>query len=97
MGILSKLGIKTYQNTWEEAKREKFTEDDLFIIESITVVSSQYGISGKIIYVSGEVSFIPLSRDNQNLPVDSEIDKNKCWIVTLHRGKDEAIKLLVEE
>lgn len=97
MGLLAKKNFKTYLNTWEEVSRESFDSDDMAIVESAEVVASNYGISAKLVYISGEVVFIPLSRDNQDMGIGQTIDLSKCFLVTLKRGTEYTEKLLVKE
>ena len=95
MSILSNLGLRTYKPSWVETSREKFDAEDVDIIESITVVTSNYGLSGEILWVSKEVSYIPLSRECRNVVVGETINPEDCWIVHLERAGETTEKLLV--
>lgn len=95
MSTLSKLGLRTYKPSWVETSREKFDAEDVEIIESITVVSSNYGLSGEILWVSKEVSYIPLSRECRDVVVGETINPEDCWIVHLERAGETTEKLLV--
>lgn len=95
MSILSNLGLRTYKPSWVETSREKFDAEDIEIIESITVVTSNYGLSGEILWVSKEVSYIPLSRDCRDVVVGETINPEDCWIVHLERAGETTEKLLV--
>lgn len=95
MSILSNLGLRTYKPSWIEASREKFDAEDIEIIESITVVSSNYGLSGEILWISKEVSYIPLSRECRDVVVGETINPEDCWIVHLERAGETTEKLLV--
>lgn len=95
MSILSNLGLRTYKPSWVETSREKFDAEDIEIIESITVVTSNYGLSGEILWVSKEVSYIPLSRECKDVVVGETINPEDCWIVHLERAGETTEKLLV--
>lgn len=95
MSTLSKLGLRTYKPSWVETSREKFDAEDIEIIESITVVTSNYGLSGEILWVSKEVSYIPLSRECRDVVVGETINPEDCWIVHLERAGETTEKLLV--
>ena len=95
MSTLSKLGLRTYKPSWVETSREKFDAEDVEIIESITVVTSNYGLSGEILWVSKEVSYIPLSRECRDVVVGETINPEDCWIVHLERAGETTEKLLV--
>lgn len=95
MSILSNLGLRTYKPSWVETSREKFDAEDVEIIESITVVTSNYGLSGEILWVSKEVSYIPLSRECRDVVVGETINPEDCWIVHLERAGETTEKLLV--
>lgn len=95
MSILSNLGLRTYKPSWVETSREKFDAEDVEIIESITVVTSNYGLSGEILWVSKEVSYIPLSRECRDVVVGESINPEDCWIVHLERAGETTEKLLV--
>lgn len=95
MSILSNLGLRTYKPSWVETSREKFDAEDIEIIESITVVTSNYGLSGEILWVSKEVSYIPLSRECRDVVVGETINPEDCWIVHLERAGETTEKLLV--
>lgn len=95
MSILSNLGLRTYKPSWVETSREKFDAEDIEVIESITVVTSNYGLSGEILWVSKEVSYIPLSRECRDVVVGETINPEDCWIVHLERAGETTEKLLV--
>ena len=95
MSILSNLGLRTYKPSWVETSRKKFDAEDVEIIESITVVTSNYGLSGEILWVSKEVSYIPLSRECRDVVVGETINPEDCWIVHLERAGETTEKLLV--
>ena len=95
MSILSNLDLRTYKPIWVETSREKFDTEDIEIIESITVVTSNYGLSGEILWVSKEVSYIPLSRECRDVVVGETINPEDCWIVHLERAGETTEKLLV--
>lgn len=95
MSILSNLGLRTYKPSWVETSREKFDAEDIEVIESITVVTSNYGLSGEILWVSKEVSYIPLSRECRDVVVGETINPEDCWIVHLERVGETTEKLLV--
>lgn len=95
MSILSNLGLRTYKPSWVETSREKFDAEDVEIIESITIVTSNYGLSGEILWVSKEVSYIPLSRECRDVVVGETINPEDCWIVHLERAGETTEKLLV--
>lgn len=95
MSILSNLGLRTYKPSWIETSREKFDAEDIEVIESITVVTSNYGLSGEILWVSKEVSYIPLSRECRDVVVGETINPEDCWIVHLERAGETTEKLLV--
>lgn len=95
MSILSNLGLRTYKPVWIETSREKFDAEDIEVIESITVVASNYGLSGEILWVSKEVSYIPLSRECRDVVVGETINPEDCWIVHLERAGETTEKLLV--
>ena len=96
MSIFSKVALRSYSQSWKPIKEEKFDVDDIEAIESIEVVASNYGTSGKVIYKDSpdQCSFIPLSRENQDLPVGKILDLDKCFLVTLIRGNSTCEKLL---
>lgn len=95
MSILSNLGLRTYKPSWVETSREKFDAEDIEVIESITVVTSNYGLSGEILWISKEVSYIPLSRECRDVVVGETINPEDCWIVHLERAGETTEKLLV--
>jgi hypothetical protein len=94
MGILSKVGLKKYQDTWTEVSRSKFESDDIDSIEAMEVVASQWGISVKITWVDGEVSFVPCSKEVSDVCIGDIVDPAKCFLVTLKRGDKTCEKIL---
>lgn len=94
MGILSKIGLKKYQDTWTEVSRAKFESDDIDAIESMEVVASQWGISVKITWIDGEVSFVPCSKEVDDVCIGDTVDPAKCFLVTLKRGDKTCEKIL---
>ena len=86
MGILSKISLKKYQDTWEEVSREQFDAEDVASIESMEVVPSQWGLSVKMTYVSGDVSYLPISQRVEEPIIGQQVDPAKCFLVTLRRG-----------
>ena len=93
MGILSKISLKKYQDTWEEVSREQFDAEDIASIESAEVVPSQWGLSVKITYVSGDVSFLPISQRVEEPVIGQQVDPAKCFLVTLRRGAKTCEKI----
>lgn len=94
MGILSKISLKKYQDTWTEVKREKFEQEDIDVIDAMEIVPSQWGISVKITYLDGEVSFIPCSKEVGDVCIGEAVDPAKCFLVTLRRGDKTCEKIL---
>lgn len=94
MGILSKVGLKKYQDTWTEVSRSKFESDDIDSIEAMEVVASQWGISVKITWIDGEVSFVPCSKEVNDVCIGDIVDPAKCFLVTLKRGDKTCEKIL---
>lgn len=93
MGILSKISLKKYQDTWEEVSREQFDAEDVASIESMEVVPSQWGLSVKMTYVSGDVSYLPISQRVEEPIIGQQIDPAKCFLVTLKRGAKTCEKI----
>lgn len=93
MGILSKISLKKYQDTWEEVSREKFDAEDIASIESAEVVASQWGLSVKITWKSGDVSFLPISQRVEEPVIGQQVDPAKCFLVTLRRGAKTCEKI----
>lgn len=93
MGILSKLSLKKYQDTWEEVSREQFDAEDVASIESMEVVPSQWGLSVKMTYVSGDVSYLPISQRVEEPIIGMQVDPAKCFLVTLRRGAKTCEKI----
>lgn len=97
MGILSKISLKKYQDTWEEVSREKFDEADVASVESMEVVASNWGISVKITWRSGDVSYLPISQRVEGAMIGQQIDPAKCFLVTLKRGEKTCEKIYFTE
>lgn len=93
MGILSKISLKKYQDTWEEVSREQFDAQDVASIESMEVVPSQWGISVKITWISGDVSYLPISQRVEGAMLGQSVDPAKCFLVTLKRGDKTCEKI----
>lgn len=94
MGILSKISLKKYQDTWEEVSREQFDAEDVASIESAEVVPSQWGLSVKITWNSSDVSYIPISqRVDDDIMIGQQVDLSKCFLVTLRRGAKTCQKI----
>lgn len=93
MGILSKISLKKYQDTWEEVSREQFDAEDVASIESMEVVPSQWGLSVKMTYVSGDVSYLPISQRVEEPIIGQQVDPAKCFLVTLRRGAKTCEKI----
>lgn len=91
MGILANRVL--YNKTWQEDYREKFTEEDINMIESITVVAGNFGISAKVEMADGD-TFYPIHRDSSPLAVGDTLKPELCTIIHLKRGDATTEKLL---
>lgn len=92
MGLLDNRTV--YAKSWEETSREEFTAEDKASIEEIEVVAANYGKSARVSKKSGYI-FFSLSRESQELPIGTMLDKEKCMIVHLHRGSDQFVDKLL--
>jgi hypothetical protein len=93
MGILHKINLKMYQDTWQEVSREQFDAEDIASIESAEVVPSQWGLSVKITWKSGDVSYLPISQMVEEPVIGQQVDLTKCFLVTLRRGAKTCEKI----
>lgn len=96
MNIFSTL--TRYNVAWSEKSFRTLNSDELKEISGIKVTESEYGKSLCFSMVSGGVTYIPLHRDNESMPVDTVVDKNKVELVTLQRvGDADITKARVKE
>ena len=91
MGLLDSRVV--YNKTWEEVSRDSFSEADLKAIDEIKVVPANWGKSARVSTTKG-YCFYSLSRECQDIPVDTVLNKEDCMIVHLERGDQETDKLL---
>lgn len=94
MGLLN--NIRSYQQNWVEVSRESLTQDDKDVIVNMEIVPSKYGKSVQINFIDGTMKFIPLSRECADMPVGTPVDGDTCELVTLKRGDEFTVKMLVK-
>lgn len=87
MSFLSNLTV--YAGNWEQTGSQKFDANDLAAIDSATVVTSQFGKSVCFFLKGGGQSYVPMSRNGQQLEVGASVDPSKVTIETLSK-KGEA-------
>lgn len=93
MGILANRVL--YNKVWTEDYRENFSQEDLEMIESIEVVSGDFGLSAKVEMADGD-TFYSIHRDSVELAVGDKLDKTRCVIIHLKRGEARTDKLLYQ-
>lgn len=91
MGLLTNRVL--YNKVWVEDYRDNFTEEDINMIESITVVAGNYGLSAKVEMADGD-TFYPIHRDSTPLAIGDKLDPKLCTIIHLKRGDATTEKLL---
>ena len=95
MGLLNKMQV--YAKTWEEDYREtlaEFAEEDFDGIEEVKIVPANYGKSARVSTKAG-YSFLSLSRECSDIPVDTVLHKDKCMVIHLKRGSDQTTEKLL--
>lgn len=94
MGILSNM--RSYQQNWVEVSRESLSADDKEVIVEMSVVPSKYGKSVQINFIDGTMKFVPLSRECEDTPCGTIVNADTCQLVTLKRGEEFTVKMLVK-
>ena len=91
MNIFSSL--KIYATKWQEKGRRSFSPEEIAMVKSAVVVSSQYGASVEFQYKKGGKSYIPLSQD-ATLTVGETVKLSKAVLITLHKeGEDDIYRV----
>ena len=91
MGFLSTL--RTYAQSWIETDRAKFSKEDLAMVQSAEVVTSDFGLSACLFIKGGGKKYIPLSRDS-DLEKGDTIQLENAKIITLSReGESDIYRL----
>ena len=83
-------GLQVYGKGWEVINSRAFAPEELALVKSAEVVSSEYGCSVCFLMKSGGKTYIPLSRDSK-LTVGDSVDLGKAELLTLHRDGESDI------
>lgn len=90
MGLLNSL--KKY-GAWTLNISERLASEELATIKSAKVVTSEYGLSVKITFNTGELSFIPLD-SKSSLGLDDIVDMSKGTLNEYVKGNESCVKFL---
>lgn len=82
--------LKAYGEKWSEKKSEKFTKEDLDLVDKAMVVDSMYGSSCCFFMKNGTTKYIPMSNDAKS-EVGDIIDLSSAEIVTLQKQGEKDI------
>jgi hypothetical protein len=83
--------IQMYAGKWSEKSRRAFNDSEKAMVQSATVVASQYGSSVCFFMKNGSQGFIALSNDS-TLKIGDTVDLEKAELVTLSRPGDADIQ-----
>lgn len=93
MSIFSEL--KSYAGKWTVKSSAKLDKADVKDITEATVVSSEYGLSAKVLTAKG-TKYIPISRDSILAEGDDIEPKAIVLIVLSKEGESDIVRLDVE-
>lgn len=93
MSVFSEL--KTYEGKWSVKSSAKLDKADVKSITEATVVSSEYGLSAKVLTAKG-TKYIPISRDSI-LAEGDDIEPSAIVLIVLSKeGESDIVRLDVE-
>ena len=85
--------LRSYAGKWSVKSSAKLSADESAQIRSITVQTSDYGLSACLMMNSGARKYVPVSRDSALAEGDT-VDKASVSIITLEKdGEADIIRL----
>ena len=93
MSVFSEL--KSYAGKWSVISSAKLDKADVKSIQEATVVSSEYGLSAKVLTAKG-TKYIPISRDSILAEGDDIEPKAIVLLVLGKEGESNIVRLDVE-
>lgn len=88
MGFLDSL--RTYAGSWSVTEKSKLAAGEIKLVDSVEVISSDYGLSMCFMMKAGGRKYVPLSKDCE-LSEGDIVDPKSIEILTLERDGDEPI------
>lgn len=85
--------LQKYAGSWTVKETRKFTDEELAMVTSASVVPSQYGSSVCLMLTSGHKAYIPLSNDATAQNGDSVNLKDATLICLSKEGEDDIIRV----
>lgn len=86
--------FKTYMTgKWTVKSEAKISKADAALIAEGTVVESEYGLSAKLLLVTGGAKYVPISRDSDLAEGDDIEPKNIVFIVLEKEGENDIVRL----
>lgn len=88
--------VMTYAEPWSVIKRESLA-DEAGIEKAVVIVSKEYGTKSVAFFMkSGGFKPVPLDREAQEVPKDTELDINTLELLTLKRGDETCQKVHIK-
>lgn len=85
--------IQMYAGKWQVKSERSFTEDEIASVDSVEVVSSEYGKSACFFMKNGQRGYIPLDQDSELVtPIGTILDIKNLTVKTLSRIGDADIQ-----
>ena len=85
--------IQMYAGKWSVKSVRNFTSEEQARVDSIEVVSSEYGKSACFFMVNGQRGYIPLDKDSEiTTPIGTKLSFSDIKLVTLERMGDADIE-----
>lgn len=84
-------GLTEYAGKWHEKSVSKFSQEDINMVASATVVDSNYGKSVCFVMRSGGMHYIPLD-NNSDVSVGSQVDLTTAQVVVLEKHGEKDIQ-----
>lgn len=90
---MSLLGSLKKYGAWTLNTSERLSNEELATIKDAKVVTSEWGLSVKITYKNGNISFAPLD-SRSSLSLDDTVDMSKGALQEYIKGDESCIKFL---
>lgn len=86
-------GLVAYGGKWEVIGTQKFTDEELNMVDHATVVQSSFGASCCFFMKSGSTMFIPMSNDAKS-QIGDTVNLHEAEVLTLAKpGEDNIMRI----
>ena len=83
-------GLVAYGGKWEVVGTQRFTEEELDLVDHATVVESSYGASCCFFMKNGNTMFIPMSNDAKS-QIGDTVNLEEAEVLTLAKQGENNI------